>query len=67
MAKVLDFFDNSDVKIPEDQNYDHSTSVLYDIIERSIAVESVLFAYDHLKLLKKRALVESLWIKYLLL
>jgi len=52
MPKLLEFFDNSNLKIADDQANEYSFMVLSDLCQRSIAIESILFAHNHLKYIK---------------
>lgn len=57
MPKVLEFFDNSSVKILDEKTNDYSWSTLFGLTERSIAIESVMFIYDHIKYIQNRVSV----------
>jgi len=52
MPKLLEFFDDSNLKIGDDQSNEYSFMVLSDLCHRSIAIESVIFVHNHLKYLK---------------
>ena len=54
---MLEFFDNSDLKISDEQATEYSFLVLSDLGQRSVAIESLLFAYNHLKYMKNRVSV----------
>lgn len=57
MIKILDFFDKSSLRIGQEEVVDHCSGPLFDIVPRSVGVESVVFVYKHVKYIQNRALV----------
>ena len=60
MTYVLERFDKSDLKISDDQYLDPPVNQLYGLAGRSVAIESLMFVYDHLKYLQNRVIVKVL-------
>lgn len=58
MIYVLERFDKSELKISDDQYLDLPANQLYGLAERCVAIESLMFVYDHLKYLQNRTIVE---------
>lgn len=57
MPKIIEKFDNTVNEIPDEKANDYSFMVLSDLGNRSIAIESVLFTYNHLRYMQNRILV----------
>jgi len=57
MPKIIEKFDKTVNEIPDDRANDYSFLVLSDLGHRSIAIESVLFTYNHLRYMQNRILV----------
>jgi hypothetical protein len=56
VARIIDFFDNSNSKV--ENNFIIGGSVMYDLGERTMANESISFLYNHLLYMQQRVLVE---------
>jgi len=56
MPKIIEKFDPTENKISDDKVNDYSFLMLSDLGHRSIAIESVLFTYNHLRYMHNRIL-----------